>query len=78
MAVVFSLMFGRFALVFTAFCLYVAVPLVRFSTFFFSFFSRFIYSGGVFFGCVRGAFLGVFWGGGIGGGVITSCRLRFT
>ena len=34
MAVVFSLIFGRFALVFTAFCLYVAVPLVRFSTFF--------------------------------------------
>ena len=27
-------MFGRFVLVFTAFCLYVAVPLVRFSTFF--------------------------------------------
>ena len=34
MAVVFSLIFGRFVFVFTAFCVYVAVPLVRFSTFF--------------------------------------------
>ena len=43
MAVVFSLIFGRFALVFTAFCLYVAVPLV----------------GGVFWGWVGGVLGGL-------------------
>ena len=59
MAAVFSFIFGRFALVFTAFCPYVAVPLVRYSTFF----SRFIYSGGVFWGGLGGGF----WGGGFGG-----------
>ena len=54
MAVVFSFIFGRFALVFTAFCLYVAVPLVRFSTFFSFLFNRFIYSGCVFWGELGG------------------------
>ena len=63
MAVVFLLIFGRFALVFTAFCLYVAVPLVNFSTFL-SLFLALLSIVGEFFGWVRG-------------GVITSCRLRF-
>ena len=63
MAVVFSLVFGRFALEFTAFCLYVAVLLVRFSTFFSLFLNRFIYSGGDFFG--------VGWGAGFGERLVT-------
>ena len=56
----FLLFFGLFALVFTAFRVVLAVPMVRFS----SFFSPI----SVFFVCF-------FWGG-VGGGVITFCRVR--
>ena len=55
MAVAFLLFFCRFVLVFTAFCLFLAVPMVRFSTPFSPFFC-----GGL---------------GGLGGGVITFCRV---
>ena len=78
MAVVFSLIFGRFALVFIAFCLYVAVPLARFSTIVFSLFLAVLSIVAVFFflgGLERVFFF--FWGG-VRGIVITSCRLRFT
>ena len=57
--------FGLFVLVFTAFCVVLAVPMVRFSSFF-SPISR-------FFVLFEGGF-----GGGFGGGVITFCRVRST
>ena len=76
MAVVFSFIFGRFVLVFTAFCLYVAVPLVRFSTFF-SLFLAVLSLVPVFFWGGLGGVWGVV-GGWLGVCVITSCRLRST
>ena len=67
MAVAFLLFFCRFVLVSIAFCLFLAVPLVRFSTLFSPLWCFFIVGVG----------FGVGWGG-FGGGVITSRRVRFT
>ena len=57
MAVAFLLFFCRFELVFTAFCLFLAVPMVRFSTLFSPFWCFFKLWGLVFGGL----------GGGFGG-----------
>ena len=64
MAVALLLIFCRFALVFTAHCLVLAVPLVRFSTcLVFSFFGVFSFCDGVNFGWVEGGVLGGRGGG---------------